>query len=69
MFSIRPVPGKLRGDLLDHLFHLVIFQPGIDELELLAQNRQHHHFGEIFAIGVTRVLFVVQVDDLPVQTC
>ncbi len=33
--------------------------PIVDDLQLLAQHRQHHHLGEGFAKGVAGVLFVV----------
>ena len=59
--------GKAGGELLDHFLHLVVFQPGVDDLQLLAQHRQHHHLGKGLAKGVAGMLFVVQVDDLPAK--
>ena len=59
--------GKARGELLDHLLHLIVFQPVVDDLELLPQNRQHHHLGEALAEAVARMLLAVEVDDLPAQ--
>ena len=61
--------GKARGELLDHLLHLIVFQPGVDDLELLPQHRQHDHLGEALAEAVARVLLAVEVDDLPAQAC
>ena len=55
------------GKLFDYLFYLIIFQPWIDDLELLVQNRQHDHFGETLAVAVAGVLFVLQVDYVPAQ--
>ena len=59
--------GKACGNLLNHLFHLIVLQPRINDLQLLAQHRQHHHLGECFAKGIAGILFIVQVDDLPTQ--
>ena len=59
--------GEARGELLDHLLHLIVFQPGVDDLELLPQHRQHDHLGEALAEAVAGVLLAVEVDDLPAQ--
>ncbi len=59
--------GKIRRELLHHLLHLIVFQPGIDFLQLLTQDRKHHHLGEIAAMRVTRMLLGVQIKDLPLQ--
>ena len=59
--------GEACGELLDHLLHLIVFQPVVDDLELLPQHRQHHHLGKALAEAVARVLLAVEVDDLPAQ--
>ena len=59
--------GEAGGELLDHFLHLIVFQPGVDDLELLPQHRQHDHLGEALAEAVARVLFAVEIDDLPLQ--
>ena len=56
--------AKLFGDLLD----LIGFQPAIDLLKLLSQNRKHDNFGEIFPEGMGGILFFIgQIDDLPAK--
>ena len=56
------------GELLDNLLDLIVFEPGVDDLEPLAQHRQHHDLGEAFPMGVGRgLLHVREVDDLPAQ--
>ena len=57
--------GKAGSDLLDYLFHLIVFKPGIDNLEMLTQHRQHDHLGEVLPIAVAGVLFTVKVDYVP----
>ena len=57
--------GEACGKLLDHLIHLIIFHPVVDDLELLPQHRQHDHFGKALPKGVAGVLLAVEVDDLP----
>ena len=46
--------GKAGGELLDDLLDLVVFQPRIDDLQLLAQHRQHHHLGKALPVAVGR---------------
>ena len=59
--------GEAGGELFDHLLHLIVVQPGVDDLELLPQHLQHHHLGEILAVTVAGMLFAVEIDDLPAQ--
>ena len=59
--------GEAGGELLDHLLDLIVFQPGIDDLQLLPQHRQHDHLGEALAEGVAGLLLAVEIDDLPAQ--
>ena len=59
---------EARGELLDDLLDLIVFEPGVDDLEPLAQHRRHHDLGEALPMGVGRgLLHVRQVDDLPAQ--
>ena len=59
---------EARGELLDDLLDLIVFEPGVDDLEPLAQHRQHHDLGEALPMGVRRHLLLVrEVDDLPAQ--
>ena len=59
--------GKAGGDLLDNFFHLIVFQPLVDDLELRPQNLQDHHLGEALTEAVARMLLAVEIDDLPLQ--
>ena len=67
LFSNSPVPGKLAVSRLTTSSTLAILQPGIDDLELLAQHGQHHHFGEVLTMAVGRELLLVEVEDLPAE--
>ena len=67
LFCNQAAAREACGELLDHLLHLIVFEPGIDDLELLPQHRQHDHIGEALAEGVSWLLLAVEVDDLPVQ--
>ena len=59
---------EARGELLDNLLDLIVFEPGVDDLEPLAQHRQHHDLGEAFPMGGGRPLLLVrEVDDFPTQ--
>ena len=60
-------PGEARRELLDRLLHLIVLQPGVDDLEPLPQHRQHDDLGEALPEGVAGVLLAVEVDDLPAQ--
>lgn len=59
--------GKASGKLFNHLLDLVVFHPVVDDLDLLPQNRQHHHFGETLTEAVGRMLLAVEVDNLPAK--
>ena len=39
-------------ELLDDFLDLVVFEPGVDDLEPLAEHGQHHHLGEVLAVAV-----------------
>ena len=59
---------EARGELLDELLDLIVFEPGVDDLEPLAQHRRHHDLGEALPMGVGRdLIHVREVDDLPAQ--
>ena len=59
---------EARGELLDDLLDLIVFEPGVDDLEPLAQHRQHDDLGEALPMGVGRGLLLVrEVDDLPAK--
>ena len=59
---------EARGELLDDLLDLTVFEPGVDDLKPLAQHRRDHDLGEALPMGVGRgLLHVRQVDDLPAQ--
>jgi hypothetical protein len=49
------------------LLPLIVFKPVIDDLKLLPQHRQHHHFGEGLTKGIAGVLFAVEINDFPIQ--
>ena len=51
--------GEARGELLDDFLDLIVFQPRIDDLQLLPQHGQHDHLGEALAEGVAGVLLAV----------
>lgn len=55
------------GKLLDYFIDLVLLEPRIDDLELLAEYGEHHDISEVVTVAVGRVLFVVEVDDLPAE--
>ena len=56
------------GELLDHFLDLIVFKPGVDDLELLLEHREHYHFGEALAEAVSRLLLLIsQIDDLPAE--
>lgn len=57
--------GEACGELFNYLFHLIVGKPGIDYLELLAQDWQHHHLREVLTIAVSWVLLAVEVEDFP----
>ena len=63
----QPGAGKAGRELLDDFFHLVVFQPRVDNLQLLPQYGKHDHFGEVLSVGVTGVLLAVQIKDRPAQ--
>ena len=42
---------KACGELLDNFLDLIVFKPGVDDLEPLAQHRQHHDLGETLPDG------------------
>ena len=57
---------EARGDLLDDLLNLVVFELGVDYYEPLARQRQHHDLGGAFTMGGgRRLLLVREVDYLP----
>src|SRR5205823_8029230 len=56
------------GDLLDDLFDLVVFEPRVDDLQLLPQHGKHHDLGETLAEGIARMLFAVAIQHPPLQT-
>ena len=59
---------EARCEPLDDLLDLVVLEPGVDDLELLAQHGRHHDFGEALPMGVGGgLLHVREVDDLPAQ--
>ena len=51
--------GEAGGELFDNFLHLIVFQPRVDDLQLLAQHGQHDHLGEALAEGVAGVLLAV----------
>jgi hypothetical protein len=51
--------------LFDDFLNLIIFQPGVDDLELLTQNLQHHNLGEVLSVAVGGVLFGIEIDYFP----
>jgi hypothetical protein len=59
--------GEIGRKLLDHRLHLVLFQPRIDRLQLLAQHGRHVHFGEVRAEGGGGMLLGVEVEDFPAE--
>ena len=62
--------GEARRELLDHLLHLIVFQPGVDDLELLAQHRQHHDLGRSSRDRCRPgAACCPKVDDFPPQAC
>lgn len=69
MFVVLDQVGawKAGGELLDNFFDLIAFEPGVDDLELLAQDRIQHDIGEALAIAVARLLLVVEVNNLPTK--
>lgn len=50
-----------------HCYGVVDFHPVIDDLDLPPQNRRHYHFSKALAEAVGRMLFAVEVNDLPAQ--
>ena len=56
------------GELLHDFLNLVIFEPWVDDLELLMEHRQHYDFGEARAVGIGRALRCVEVDNLPAES-
>ena len=64
----QPSARETCGELLDNLLDLIVFEPGVDDLEALAQNGQHHDLGEVLPLGGGRgLIHVREVDDLPAQ--
>lgn len=59
--------GKARGKLLDHLFNLIVFEPVIDNLELLAKHRQHHDLSKALTKRLRRRLLIIAIDDVPAE--
>jgi len=57
----QPGAEKAGRELLDHILNLIVFQPVIDDLQLLAQNRQKNDLGEILAPSVTGMLLAVEI--------
>ena len=55
------------GESFDDFVDLVILQPGIDNLEPLAQHGQHHHLVEAPTMAVGGELLIVEVEDLPAK--
>jgi hypothetical protein len=60
--------GEARRQPLDRFFNLVIFKPGIDNLQLLAQHWEHDNFCETLAVSLGRKLLAVAVDHGPAKT-
>ena len=48
---------KILGELLDDLLDLIVFEPGVDDLELFVQHGEHHDIGETLPMGRRRDLF------------
>jgi len=57
--------GETGGEVLDYFLHLIVFQPRVDDLELLAQDRKHYNLCEGLTIAVARVLGFVEVKNFP----
>jgi len=56
------------SELLDDFLYLIVFQPWVDDLELLAQDRKYHHLGKILAVAVGWLLLAVEADYVPAQS-
>jgi len=53
--------------LLNYFLYLIIFQPGVYDLDLLTQNRKHHHLGKALPVAINGILFVIEVNNFPIQ--
>ena len=63
----QPRARKAGGESFDNFVDLVVLQPGIDNLEPLAQHGQHHHLVEAPTMAVGGELPVIEVEDLPAK--
>ena len=61
--------GKGGGEAGDDFFDLVGLEPGVEGVELLAEDGEEGDLGEGFAVAVAGFLVHFQVEDLPAEAC
>ena len=58
---------ETHGDLFDDLLDLIVFEPGVDDLELLAQHRQHNDLGRVSRCVAASACFILSVRSMTSQ--